>query len=191
MQIPIFPLPIFILPEGKSRLRIFEPRYLKMVKIALKENGFAILLTSNDHTNNHIASWVDITDFDEDDDGILLIDVKCKNLVSVTNSFIDNTNLMWAKIETINHWPEHQHNDATLAYSKILKSFYQQSDGASSLYSGDYVEQANWVVARWLEILPIDNKYKESFMLASSFNDALLLLGEILPTKNVNISDLN
>ncbi len=31
VNLPIFPLPVFLLPKGVTRLRIFEERYLKMV----------------------------------------------------------------------------------------------------------------------------------------------------------------
>ena len=34
IELPLFPLSIFLLPGGITRLRIFEPRYLKMVAIA-------------------------------------------------------------------------------------------------------------------------------------------------------------
>ena len=43
MKRAIFPLPVFILPEGATKLRIFEQRYLDMVKEAAKDNtGFVV-----------------------------------------------------------------------------------------------------------------------------------------------------
>ena len=82
MNIPIFPLSIYLLPQGITRLRIFEQRYLNMVKNVHKTNGFVISYYQ-DSPNLDIeskisawGSWVEIVNFMQGDDGILVIDVK-------------------------------------------------------------------------------------------------------------------
>jgi len=44
VTLPIFPLPVFLLPGGVTKLRIFEPRYLKMVSTASSGQGFVAWL---------------------------------------------------------------------------------------------------------------------------------------------------
>lgn len=92
--LPIFPLPVFLLPNGITRLRIFEPRYLKLVKIASTEQGFIILLQSEKPETTDITwgSWVEIINFDSGEDGVLEIDVKCKSLVKILS--INNLSLI-------------------------------------------------------------------------------------------------
>ena len=62
INLPIFPLSIFLLPEGVTRLRIFEARYLKMVSMAMKNNGFVVLPIANEEQveDELTGSWVEI-----------------------------------------------------------------------------------------------------------------------------------
>ena len=65
LTLPIFPLPVFILPGGIIRLRIFEPRYLKMIKIATQGEGFVIWLNPQTSEKPMIkwGSWVEVVKF--------------------------------------------------------------------------------------------------------------------------------
>ena len=38
-QLPIFPLTSQVLPEGRMKLRIFEPRYIRLVKDSLQRDA--------------------------------------------------------------------------------------------------------------------------------------------------------
>ncbi|MEH6452600.1 MAG: peptidase S16, partial [Psychromonas sp.] len=66
MRIALFPLPIFILPGGKTRLTIFEPKYKRLVSESMSTgNGFGIC-SPNQQTisDNNIGTRVKIFDFD-------------------------------------------------------------------------------------------------------------------------------
>lgn len=184
MNIPVFILPVFILPEGITRLRIFEQRYLNMVKIATKENGFAILSNMESGSDELIASWVDIINFDNGDDGVLVIDVQCKSLIKLTDSYIDKEQLMWANIEKFSHWQTQKDDDITVKLSRLLKSFFEQNDDIFTLYNNKFINKPNWVMARWLELLPIKNKDKEHFLLPDSYLKASNFLSSVLIVKN-------
>lgn len=55
-ELAVFPLPLFILPRGRQRLRIFEPKYLKMVAHAAQGDGF--IIATQDNTNSErLSSW--------------------------------------------------------------------------------------------------------------------------------------
>ena len=44
-KIPVFPLNTVLFPEGEMQLRLFEPRYLDMVRKCMREDtGFGICL---------------------------------------------------------------------------------------------------------------------------------------------------
>ena len=184
MTIPIFPLPIFLLPEGITRLKIFEPRYLHMVKIATKENGFAILSQDKNNLESVVASWVDIINFDQTNEGVLQIDVQCKSLVSLTNLFTDKNHLMWGNAKSTAHWQPHQHNELTLTFAKMLQDFFEQHDELYSLYNNNFINKPNWVLSRWLELLPVNNASKANFLLPNSYSAANNFLSSVLLTKN-------
>ena len=92
MKRAIFPLPIFVLPEGYTRLRIFEPRYLNMVKTALQNNVGFVLCTYQHDTPFNISAQgclVDIIDFDQDPSNMLLIDVYAAKSVQINDVYQD------------------------------------------------------------------------------------------------------
>jgi Lon protease-like protein len=182
MKLPLFPLPIFLLPDGITRLRIFEQRYLKMVRIASKENGFVILLNdaSKDLPEVRWASWVDIINFDQDDDGTLIIDVKCKSLVTVNAINIDEDNLSYADVSSVSHWPLTNHDDITTALSLSLTKVFEQNKELRDLYQNNVSENANWVIARWLELLPVELRIKDSLTASNSLEQAKELIHSII-----------
>ena len=91
-NIPIFPLKSIILPGGQFPLRIFERRYLDMIKNSLKnDSGFVIALTKKDadyiSSVHDYACYVEIVDWSQLDGGLLGITVEGKKL-NVDTGFI-------------------------------------------------------------------------------------------------------
>lgn len=174
--LPIFPLPVFMLPGGISRLRIFEPRYLKMIKIATKAQGFVIW--SNHQVSNSSSfewgSWVDIINFDQGDDGILEIDVKCKSLVEIPVIKKNADNLHFGEIKKISHWsqnlsePDPVMDELTIGIEEV----FENNATLKMLYVEKPTDNISWVIARWLELLPVDLSIKSSFVAQYGFIEA-------------------
>ncbi|MBU2872115.1 LON peptidase substrate-binding domain-containing protein [Colwellia sp. E2M01] len=181
-KLPIFPLPVFLLPEGITRLRIFEQRYLKMVKLASQGQGFVIWLTTQDSEKPLIkwGSWVEIINFDQGADGVLEIDVKCKSLVEILSLDKDADNLHFGKVSKIPHWSQHNNiiTEATKQSSlhkNLLESLHAvlaQEQHLSQLYTDENKQDTPWVIARWLELLPVNLSVKSRFVAIHSFEDA-------------------
>ena len=172
--LPIFPLPVFLLPNGITRLRIFEPRYLKLVKIASTEQGFIILLQSekSEVTDIKWGSWVEIINFDSGEDGVLEIDVKCKSLVKILsiNSSVDK--LQFGCVTEILHWSQKTKTTQFNALSESLEAVFDSDEILNALYHDKPTDNKSWVVARWLELLPVNLAVKSSFILEHTYQDA-------------------
>lgn len=181
-NVPLFPLSVFLLPEGITRLRIFEKRYLKMVPLALKGEGFVIYPTNtkDNHQSMHRGSWVDIINFDQSDDGILEIDVKCKHLVEITGLTRDEDNLHHSDISVINHWSENNINEEIGSLSSSLSSLFSKEKHIGHLYAEHSLNNENWVVARWLELLPLPMDIKLSFVEQHQYSEAKELVSSIV-----------
>ena len=192
IELPLFPLSIFLLPSGVTRLRIFEPRYLKMVAIA--SNGFVISNAHNNEQNSNQqssnkqrkGSWVEIINFDQGEDGVLEIDVRCKSLVNfnlsdpeaIANSSIEG--LQFINASEISHWSQKK---ATTDLGKLtgsLTSLINSHELLKDLYIEKTTENPYWVVARWLELLPIPSDVKNSFFSPSSYVEAKKLVNSII-----------
>ena len=151
MKRAIFPLPIFILPEGYTRLRIFEPRYLTMVKNALKTNSGFVLCTFEHDTPFNISAQgclMDIIDFDQDESGMLLIDVFASKSVQLDQV--------------------------------ALEEVFSNNPQLQSLYKHTQFNQLTWVVARWLEILPISIEKKQQLAFETNFDNLLNFLHTVI-----------
>ncbi|MCF2949796.1 LON peptidase substrate-binding domain-containing protein [Paraglaciecola aquimarina] len=182
VNLPIFPLPVFLLPEGVIRLRIFEPKYLKMVKIASQQNGFVICsdIKGSSKTNPNWGSWVHIINFDQGQDGVLEIDVKCQSLVEVRNMEKDSDSLQFGEITPIYHWSQDDVTNSTSTLSKPLKKLFENNTLLNDLYSEKPTHNTHWVTARWLELLPVDLAIKTAFVEQQGFAQATSFIEDII-----------
>ena len=174
LTLPIFPLPVFLLPDGITRLRIFEPRYLKMVKIATQGEGFVIWLNSYESEKPIIewGSWVEVVNFDQGKEGGLEIDVKCKALVDIQSIEIDADNLHFGTVCETFHWSQGIDESPGSELGDSLEEVLENDNMLSELYSDRHSRNTNWVVARWLEILPVNLAVKSTFVDIHNYDEA-------------------
>lgn len=190
LNLPIFPLPVFLLPGGITRLRIFEQRYLKMIRIASKGSGFVIASNSLIHESkiqlqdNEWGSWVDIVNFDKGDDGVLEVDVKCKNLVHILSTEKDEDNLNFSDVKISYHWSQSAIKTENTALLNTLESVFEHTPLLKALYKNDITGNTHWVVARWLELLPLNNEVKTLFSKVDSFQIAQEFVNSIVLSNN-------
>ena len=186
MQIPIFPLPIFLLPGGVTRLRIFEQRYINMIKNCQQTKGFAISINQSTK-KQHWASWVELIDFELGDDGILIVDVRCHQLLSINSRSVQEDGLIVAEVCSHPHWQPLGRNEKTAELTSQLQMFFRKNEDLSSLYKDNFIDDPNWVCARWLELLPINNTAKECFIDENSAIEALDFLNMVILEKQSEI----
>lgn len=202
--LPLFPLEIFLLPEGLTRLRVFEPRYIALVSAALKGDGFVLLhrkkailnaLADESPLNEYImGSWVDIVNFDKDKNNVLTIDVKAKSLVKVSSVCDSKTQfisvfaspvLCWenkADQRVIKQSPENNDFSENFALAQSLKTLMKNNQALNVLYKGEALSDIRWVVSRWLELLPIDVDVKNHVINGMPFEQAKRFVYSIVQT---------
>ncbi|MGH8075482.1 MAG: LON peptidase substrate-binding domain-containing protein, partial [Lysobacter sp.] len=81
--LPLFPLPTVLVPGASLGLRIFEPRYLDLVReCGRNESGFGICLVIDGEATGETGAAAAygtealIEDFDTGDDGLLTLRVR-------------------------------------------------------------------------------------------------------------------
>ena len=127
-NIPIFPLKSIILPGGQFPLRIFERRYLDMIKNSLKNNsGFVIALTKKDAdyiTSVHdYACYVEIVDWSQLDGGLLGITVEGKKIVMLSNCELNEGNLLMGHAKEIESGITIHYVNGAYDEGQIIKQF--------------------------------------------------------------------
>ena len=80
MRLPLFPLNVYLLPGGILPLRLFEPRYLRMLSLS-QDHGFGLCLLGTRREDGQmpllaLGTRVEVTDFNQLDDGTLGITVR-------------------------------------------------------------------------------------------------------------------
>jgi Lon protease-like protein len=182
INLPIFPLPIFLLPRGVTRLRIFEARYLKMVSLAMKNQGFVIFSHDRDEKAEpmSVGSWVEIINFDQGGDGVLLIDVRCNCLVDIKAITQDTDKLHHGDVTARIHWPDISLDKTTDKLAKSLSKVFTENAELNALYPKQHFDQGDWVLARWLELIPVKLAEKSLFVDKDSYSQAKELLQRII-----------
>ena len=112
-QLALFPLNSFILPEGRMRLRIFEPRYVRLVSEASAGKRDFALAQINPYVSQHhpdrilpLATRVQIEDFEQLDDGLLGITIAGVEKVQIIRRWQEADQLHVAEVSTVDNWPQ-------------------------------------------------------------------------------------
>lgn len=113
LEIPLFPLHSRLEPGGEIPLRIFEPRYLQLVKeMAGKTEGFGVvpILEGRDvadiPTIHRIGTLATITDFTLLPDGLLGITLRGSRPFTVEKTWVLANGLMMAQVRLLAETPE-------------------------------------------------------------------------------------
>ncbi len=181
-NLPIFPLKSIVLPGGLFPLRIFERRYLDMVRDSIKnESRFCIALVKTESKDKYIddvypiASLVKIIDWNQLEDGLLGITVEGMNLVDIQSCELDGNNLLNGELKNIEPEREYMIPEKYRLLSKFYKKIHPGIKNFID-YKKERYSDASWVGFRLTECLPLDLPTKAKLI---SSNDAIERLEKI------------
>jgi len=190
-EIPLFPLNVVLFPGGPLPLRIFEPRYVDMVKRCMRDGApFGVVAIDDGSaeagetaakTFAAIGTSARIVDFDLLDDGLLGITCRGERRFRVlghhrANDGLNVGRIAWldpapADIELASLPEEHAHLRDLL--QRVWPEIVEAYAGIEPRF-----EDAGWVGARLAEILPLQTADKQ-FLLELS--DPLHRLARLSP----------
>ena len=174
-QLPLFPLTSHIMPGGRMKLKVFEPRYTRLVKECLQNDSeFVVAMFNNEHATTSsdyllpYATTVKIIDFEPRDDGLLGITVEGKSRVRIDEHWSESDKLSFGKIEYLENWPELSLDNAADKLKTRLQEAFETYPELSELLPDLGYEKLDWVCSRWLEILPLDVYTKQELIRCES-----------------------
>ena len=184
-NIPIFPLSSITFPGGYMPLRIFETRYLDMVKNCVKDNtGFGISLTNN--TNNEyydIGTYCKILDWEQMEDGLLGITIRGKSRYKIVNKVVQHDNLITANVEMLDEPNFIDIPKELMPYSDFLKNILEQYPKFYHDDAPKYFTESGWVSSRLTEILPMELKDKQIILEIEDYLVRLYRLKDYIDSK--------
>lgn len=185
-NIMLFPLRSVVFPQGRLKLRIFEPRYMRLVTECLRNNeGFGMCLINDEgappprNVSNH-GTYVNIVDFEELDDGMLGITVLGSKTFATQTVTTDPDGLRRADVNWLPPWPKARIDDEFAYVSAHLRSVFEQFPQIAELYDDCYFEDAVWVSQRWLELLPLKVSHFDFLSVQADSDEALVFLAQAI-----------
>lgn len=151
-------------------LRIFEPRYVRMIKNACANNsGFGICMINSQgdrETNQHIypiGTFAKVVDFDMLDDGFLGVTVEGQDCFKISSIVTENDELRIGTCHWIDQWAaDSEHSIAPI--DERLREIFEKYPELRALYQDPKFSDPIWVIYRWLELIPVNAEQKQQFL---------------------------
>ncbi|KZZ05824.1 hypothetical protein A3744_15835, partial [Oleiphilus sp. HI0073] len=171
MNVPLFPLNAVLCPGGKLPLRVFEPRYLDMIKNCLKsDSGFVVVLLKSDSPESFGLPFYEqgtlakIVDFDAGSDGVLHIIAEGRRAIRIVNADLAEDGLWRAEVSEVGYPEEVAQNvpvpDKYEELRQVLKALVQHPSVNDLNLMIDF-EDSQQVGFRLTELLPLENPQKQ------------------------------
>jgi hypothetical protein len=178
--IPLFPLNAVLFPNGILPLKVFETRYIDMIKECMKqEMPFGVVLIKSGQEVGapaepedvgcmaHIIQW-------DMDLGILMLRTQGGERFRILATRVSTDNRLEARIEMFAEDESSTISDAHVNCAKALKMVTDDIHAKGRAELGDAFESpfasplqfdnAGWVANRWCEILPIPLKARQKLL---------------------------
>jgi len=184
--LPLFPLTAHVLPGGKLPLRIFEPRYVRMVRQSFGQpGGFGMCMMNTRDSRAlrnmySIGTWVEVVDFEPLEDGLLGITVEGRGAFRIERVWQEADGLRMAAVQYLEQWPDTPLSEGDALLREQLQRLYQQYDYLARLYPQPLPHSATWLCQRWLELLPVAASDKQYLLEQPDCRAALAFLNRAL-----------
>ncbi|WP_313273173.1 LON peptidase substrate-binding domain-containing protein [Stenotrophomonas sp.] len=162
-SLPLFPLHAVLLPGAALGLRVFERRYLDMLRECGRQDstfGVCLILDGDEVGGPALpaAYGVEarIEDFDVGADGVLVLRLRGQRRFHVLRTRVRDNGLVLADVQ----WSPPDHDDelrpehALLA--TVLEHIIEQAGAAFAPVHPGQLDQAAWVGWRLAELLPLE-----------------------------------
>ena len=195
-KLPIFPLDSIVFPHGLLALRIFETRYIDMVRDCMRDKSSFVVTANQKPEDNDgeikpydIGTRVEIVDFEQLPDGLLGITVAGKEKVSLSDIETQADNLLVATTHACANDSQEGIPDDFIVLSKVLQKMFPEilshyGENLRQYLIEDY-EDASWVGSRLVEVLPIDVQTKMELLRMQDAGERVRIIYEALQRMQV------
>ena len=185
IELPLFPLNTVLFPGGILPLRIFEPRYLDMVKDCTRnQHGFGVcMIIQDEELGQNTASAAlgceaKIIDFDQTPDGLLAITALGERRFHVEQVKIRSNGLIVGEVSWL---PKTELVAVAPEYFVLSQILQRVLDKADISFDKNQLEDADWVSWRLGEWLPLSNLERQALLQESEVTVRLQSLLEKIP----------
>jgi Lon protease-like protein len=188
VEIPLFPLRTVLFPGGNLPLRIFEQRYLSMVRECAGSNsGFGVCLIREGEeavapvVPAQIGTLARITDWFTLDDGLLGVATVGVTRFVTTGTRKREDGLFIGRASPLPDPVDCQVPESHSVLSSLLGRFMEQAESHYPDFNPDQLQDAVWVGYRLAELLPLTVIEQQHLLECPDPLDRLQKLLEIIP----------
>ena len=189
--LPLFPLSTVLFPGGRMPLKIFEQRYLDMVKQAIADNTpFGICAiregaeTGTPAVPHAVGTRVIVTDWDMPQTGILHIDTLAQERFVIRSTRTEPGGLLIGTVEAVSSEAAIAVPDDLELAVEILRHIIDEYGDTHFPTPHEY-DNAVWVGYRLSEVLPLKHSIKQNLLEMNDSVTRLRILTEFLK-KQIN-----
>jgi Lon protease-like protein len=187
-EIPLFPLRTVLFPGGFLPLRIFEQRYLTMVRdCARNDTGFGVCLIREGEEavspvkTAQVGTHAQIVDWHTLEDGLLGVSAVGTVRFETENVWREEDGLFRAQVRVLPEAPECAVPEAYSVLSDVLGRFMEKVSDQYPDYVPEKLQDAAWLGYRLSELLPLAGIEKQHLLEMQDPLGRLQKLLEILP----------
>jgi len=184
-SIALFPLNIVLFPDGPLPLRIFETRYVDMVRRCMREGqGFGVVLiregreVGGGETDTYgVGTMAEITDFHQLQDGFLGLSCVGRQRFRIRARSRQPDGLNLGEVEWLDAEPAVEVPARHARLAELLRTVLPQ---LGEVYTDIHMrlDDAAWVGHRLAEILPIPLSEKQNYL---EIDDPIERLDKLAP----------
>jgi Lon protease-like protein len=187
-EIPLFPLRTVLFPGGFLPLRIFEQRYLNMVRdCARDDSGFGVCLiregreTDSEAKTARMGTLANIVDWYTLEDGLLGVSAVGSMRFSTDACWREDDGLLRARVHMLPDPPVHPLPEEYSLLADMLGRFMEKVGQQYPSWSEERLQDALWVGYRLSELLPLSAIEKQHMLELADPIERLQSLVELLP----------
>lgn len=161
--LPLFPLHTVLLPGAALQLRVFERRYLDLVRDCGRNDstfGVCLILEGEEvgkaATPAAFGCEAVIEDFDTGADGLLALRLRGRRRFRVRRTRVRDSGLVVGEIEWREPDPDDELHPEHAMLAMVLEKILEQIDADLPALSQDQLDNASWVGWRLAELLPLE-----------------------------------
>jgi len=187
-SLPLFPLHSVLLPGAALGLRIFEPRYLDLVRDCGRNGrgfGVCLILSGTEvgapATPAAYGTEALIEDFGSSDDGLLTLQVRGARRFHVRRTRVRDNGLLVADIDWCPNDPDDELRAEHGLLSTLLERVIGHVGGEFAKAPAARLDDAAWVGWRLAELLPLADAQRQSLLQEDDPHARLDLLLALMP----------
>ena len=195
--LPLFPLKTVLFPDGILPLKVFETRYIDMVRDCMKRNApFGVVLIKTGQEvgmaaePEEIGCLAYIADWDMENLGVMMLRTQGGERFRIVETRVLPDQRLEARVDMIAADAISPVSDMHVACAKTLKIVIDDVDAKGRAEQGEAfaspfsrpirLDSASWVANRWCEILPIPLKARQKLLELDDAQSRLTIVHQYL-----------